>query len=419
MKSQIQPKCFGMMGVALLATCVLPFFGNAEPKPRQPLPPWPEETLLILGFDEPLAGAYASRAAAAVDGAIWAPSWSGYALNRQGTAVKPATLPVIEKDRWLIGPEEGAIRFWFRPDWSSGVGPGDYARLLELVTESGKDTLVWWSLYVSPDGRALYLSGQGSDGPADFIKAEIEWKSGQWHLIALSYDQKETFLHVDSELVGTGPGLPTLPPTLAGQTMLSIGSDGVGKGVAQGQFDELCTFPRPLTDEPWSDSLYLYYSAYSEVAAKGPVTEAEEAAMRQAATEYMAMNEADPAGDLKAGEGGAQLNLEPGPIYLLVPQIVGTNVHLTLWGGQPNQSYNILYSPVLPANNWVTLAIGAMGQTNFVVPMLGAAAFYRAAIGHDWDGDGVPNWIDAQPSNPNVGALAVTIDWPAHGSVFQ
>ena len=121
----------------------------------------------------------------------------------------------------------------------------------------------------------------------------------------------------------------------------------------------------------------------------------------------------------RQGESGAQLNMAPGLLYLLTPIIVGTNVHLTLWGAQTNQSYDILYSPVLPANNWLTLAIGSMGQTNFTVPMLGDTAFYRAEIGDDWDGDGIPNWMDARPSDPNIGALTVTVDFPASGSVLQ
>jgi len=418
-KSKFKPGYCVAFWFGCLVFCALQAPVNAQTKPRPPFPPWPEQTLIILGFDEPLIDAEATRLGALVENTVWAPSWSGYALNRQGATVKPVKLPMAANDKWFIGPEQGAIRFWFRPDWSSESGPGEYARLIELTTEHGKDSLVWWSLYVSPDGRTLYLSAQGPEQPVDCIKTDINWHCDQWHLIALSYSPKETFLHLDGELAGIGPGLPSVPAVLAGHTTLSIGSDSSGRGVAYGQFDELCTFPSPLAHERWEGSLYPYYNAYRDVAAKGPVTEADEAANRQAALEYEALGEAEALDGTNDGEGGAQLNIEPGLLYLLRPIIAGTNVHLTLWGGQTNQSYNILYTPVLPANNWVTIAIGSMGQTNFIVPMLGDTAFYRAEIGNDWDGDGIPNWIDAQPSNPNIGALRVTIDWPLNGTQVQ
>ncbi len=274
-------------------------------------------------------------------------------------------------------------------------------------------------MYVSPDGRTLYLSAQGPEQPVDCIKADISWHRDQWHLIALSYTSKETALHLDGVLVGIGPGLPSVPAVLGKHTALSIGSDSAGRGVARGQFEELCTFPSPLAGHRWEGSLYPYYSAYRDLAAKGPVTEAEEVARRQAAIQYKASGETGVLNGASAGKSGAQLNIQAGLLYLFTPIIAGTNVHLTLWGGQTNQSYNILYTPVLPANNWMTIAIGSMGQTNFVVPMFGDTAFYRAEIGNDWDGDGIPNWMDAQPSNRNVGALRVTIDWPVTGTQVQ
>lgn len=419
MKSQFQPDRCAILWFACLAFCALQEPVKAETKPRPLLPPWPEETLHIWHFDEPPRAVGDSEAAALVDSAIWVPSWSGYALNRHGTAVNPAALPMATTDRWDIAPEEGAIRFWFKPDWASGAGPGKYARLIELTTGDTKDSWVWWSLYVSPDGCNLYLSGQGPEGPVDFLKADIGWQSDQWHLIALSYDPKGTYLDVDSELVGMGSGLPSVPRVLGGQTSLSIGSDSTGQGVAGGQFDELCMFRKPLIEGVWTWSLCSYYRAYRDHAAKGPVTEAEEAAVRQKAAEHRTLKEASQLSEAKDSGGGVQLDMESGGLYLLTPEIIGTNVNLTLWGGETNQSYNILFTPVLPADNWSTLAIGSMGQTNFAVPMLGDTAFYRAEIGDDWDGDGIPNWIDARPSDPSVGALTITVDLPANGSVLQ
>ena len=45
--------------------------------------------------------------------------------------------------------------------------------------------------------------------------------------------------------------------------------------------------------------------------------------------------------------------------------------------------------------------------------------FMRAAIRSDWDGDGVQNYRDGNPSDASVGALTITIDSPTNGTVFN
>ena len=63
---------------------------------------------------------------------------------------------------------------------------------------------------------------------------------------------------------------------------------------------------------------------------------------------------------------------------------------------------------------------GTPGQTNFTVSEgMMLSGFFEAAIGTDWDGDGIPNYMDGNPIDPNVGALTITIDSPANGTVFN
>jgi hypothetical protein len=68
--------------------------GTASAEPRSPLPPWPEETLRIWQFDEPLRAYETNQTGGAliVDSSVWVESWSGYALNRQGVSVKPIAM---------------------------------------------------------------------------------------------------------------------------------------------------------------------------------------------------------------------------------------------------------------------------------------------------------------------------------------
>ena len=55
----------------------------------------------------------------------------------------------------------------------------------------------------------------------------------------------------------------------------------------------------------------------------------------------------------------------------------------------------------------------------FVLTITNFVGFFQAAEGDDWDGDGVDNWADAQPSNPAVSNLVVTIEFPADGSTVD
>jgi hypothetical protein len=410
----------GLIVVLWLASCGMSLVAS----PRAPWPPWPEQTLQRWDFDEAYWARWPrnSDRAFVVNSELWQESWSGYALNRQGVTVKPAVLPMATRERWNVAPSDGALRFWFKPDWSSGQfgnGPGQYARLVELTSESGKSSVVWWSFYVSQDGNTLHVSGEGVDGPADYLKVEIRWLTGEWHLLALSYTEKETRLHVDGQLVAVGVGVPALPIMVASSTQLTLGSDATGQNVAGGQFEELCTFDQPFADVFSEWALNYYYAGVSPQAAKGPVTEAETAAVKAEAAAMKAasaMALLSPKGD----GGGGLYSLESiEGLYLLTPVIAGTNVTLTLWNGQTNESYNILFTTDVAATNWQTAAIGSMGQTNFPLVMTNAVGFYRAEVGDDFDGDGIKNWVDAQPSNTNVGALTVTIDSPTDGSVLQ
>lgn len=66
------------------------------------------------------------------------------------------------------------------------------------------------------------------------------------------------------------------------------------------------------------------------------------------------------------------------------------------------------------------LSVGDQGQTNFTVDA-GAwmSLYFKVSVGTDWDGDGIPNFMDANPSDSSVGALSVTIDSPVNGSALN
>jgi hypothetical protein len=402
---------------------------SLQAKPRSLLPPWPEMKLHRWGFDEPYSLINRTNASKAtvVDETVWSESWSGYALNRPDRTLQVVTLPMATTNEWLLAPQQGALRFWFSPrDWSSadtlaGTGPGHEAHLLTLVIADRRDSVVWWSLSCSADGNTLRLSGETQEGSVEYLATDIRWQAGEWHLLALSYGPDQTTLQIDGDLPILGKGLPGVPLPAMGATALVVGTDVAGKNSTGGQFEELTTFDRPLPS--WE--LGYYYQAMRATVAKGPVSEAEELAAQQYLDDLKALREvglsltsAPSSGQMSFGGGGPDFP-ESGDtnLWLLSPVVQGTNISLTLYGADTNKSYNIYFCSLLVTNPWNTIAVtGTLGQVSFTLPMNGNTGFFEAAEGSDWDGDGIPNWMDSDPRSTNVGALTVTIEFPPHGS---
>jgi hypothetical protein len=169
-----------------------------------------------------------------------------------------------------------------------------------------------------------------------------------------------------------------------------------------------------------------YYAVYSLEAAKGPITPEEEAAQRARAAalraERLAQEQAAALSGASRMDGPQPDSYDPSQgFWLLPPEIQqGTNVFLTLVNCDTNISYDIYYTPAIETNmSWSILASGHIGQTTFTVPVLGWQGFYRGAVGGDWDGDTIPNWMDANPTNANIGTLSITIDSPSNGTTLN
>ena len=102
--------------------------------------------------------------------------------------------------------------------------------------------------------------------------------------------------------------------------------------------------------------------------------------------------------------------------------LTNSQVRLTVTNGVGTANYEIYRKPIVgdPAYPWMLHLIGSLGQTNFTANLgIETIGFFKATEGLDWDSDGIPNWMDAQPSNPAVGALTITIDSPANGSTVD
>lgn len=205
-----------LVGLAVSWLCAF----DLSARPRPPLPPLPELVPLLsrTDFDEAFWARTEKSESLHPAYTDLVEGWSGYALKRAGVAVTPFLVPALDATgKTNIGAPAGAVRFWFKPYWSSttvpmGTGPGVNGRLAELTAVDPTDSVYVWSLDVSADGTALFLTGATDTGAGLLFAAPINWQAGQWHLLALNYGPKGTTLFIDGLLAGEGDGVLSVPP---------------------------------------------------------------------------------------------------------------------------------------------------------------------------------------------------------------
>jgi len=118
------------------------------------------------------------------------------------------------------------------------------------------------------------------------------------------------------------------------------------------------------------------------------------------------------------GGGFSPDDFVSGVPYLTIAPTGTNQLMITVINNGTPVNYELWWTPVLanPAYPWTAVAVGATGQTNFVVSTaVYPTGFYRAI----WDTNGIPVWQMADPNNPGAGILAVFIDSPTNGAVIQ
>lgn len=356
----------------------------AMARPRPLLPPYPEATLTTFGFDEPLAWGGVSAFSARHQNVVLVESWSGYALKMAGQAPMLSSFPVLDEwNRPNLRSDQGTIRFWFRPYWSSGAlegtGPGAYGRLVELGAWSQDARYGWMSLYVDPKGDAIYFSSQGDGQGGDYLKVPIQWKAGEWHQVTLTYSAKATALYLDGELAGQGEGLTHLPGAkVIVEHGLCVGSDSGGENLAQGEFEELTTFAEVVVLK----QVALNHQQLLPTVRLGPITPAEDQARRENTKQRAALRlaSADESFLLPSGEGAMSSLMAGLTISIPVFTNQATNLFFTLQNTETDAAYEILWSTNLPATAWTSVARGVTNQVNFLVPApVLTQGFYQAS----------------------------------------
>ncbi|MCO5050792.1 MAG: hypothetical protein M9920_00600 [Verrucomicrobiae bacterium] len=383
---------------------------SAAPRPLSP--PWPEFGLIHReGFDQPLAFSTNQT----IDSAVWLESWTGYSLNRQGKAVTPWAVPMVASNTFRVEPERGAIRFWYRPDFNSGSGPGQPATLLQLVSANSKTEAVWWALVVSPEGNEIHLVCQTEKGAESCLNSKVNWEAGSWHLLTFGFTPTNSALFIDDQLAAVGEGLATIPKEVASITSLVVGSTLAGESPAQGQIEEFSVFSgRKKMQQIMGNNFGLsvdweigiYYASLSKTAALGPISD-EEIAARKAAAEKRKAERLALGLDDESGGGPQMLRLVGGTsecltnsrLYITNTVAVfdtnsGWTVQFDVQGtnvlGATGGPVDIFSTTNLAGTNWLFLERGPSCSTYQYTNQFPEGAFYILGDGMiDPDGDGM------------------------------
>ena len=108
------------------------------------------------------------------------------------------------------------------------------------------------------------------------------------------------------------------------------------------------------------------------------------------------------------------------PVLSIAP--LGTNqfqISITT-NAVPGAAYELWWIPALgdPLSQWSLIQTNGPGQTNFGVDCgLWSAGFFKASMSQNYGG--IWDYQLANPNDPSLGALAITIDSPLNGTVLQ
>ena len=128
------------------------------------------------------------------------------------------------------------------------------------------------------------------------------------------------------------------------------------------------------------------------------------------------------------GIGGALVGIVLTATAQSVPQpvitiaLTNTNqLSITVTNGVVYGYYSLYNQHLLDGSPWTLVSTNdVLGVTNFLVGMNDYfEGYYEVAANTNWNNDGIPNWDLADPLNPGLGKLTVTIVSPSQGQILQ
>jgi hypothetical protein len=170
----------------------------------------------------------------------WKTGLSGRAphFSKEGGSV---LIPLADQGDSLLDLREGSIRFRFRPDWNSGVGPGNWASFFSIgIWTPDPATIGYWSLGTDPTGKQISFSGQKVGGGRTFLRVPIQFQADRWYDMLLVYSASSSRLFIDGVELGPGNGVSVKPSKeAAAEYGMRIGNNHHGNQPIHGIIDEL------------------------------------------------------------------------------------------------------------------------------------------------------------------------------------
>lgn len=263
-------KCFQLLGLTV-GWCGLGFLA-AVPVLAQPAAHPQPRRQAVWSFDAP-AGARQLQGAGRPEVGTTTTRVPG--VRGDGVAVREAGAPVIlplpaaAPEGSGVNPLAMAVRFWFRPDWSSagtlgGSGPGGRARLLSMGDVAAGSADGWWELAINPAGdRFELVSGSGKGGRDTFSlsSSSVSLTAGRWTEILVNFFPGGVQIHQDNVLVASAA-----PPRLSGpgpaalRRGLAVGSGLDGSEPARGTLDELEILNAPLGRVEQGKGVHVFWA---------------------------------------------------------------------------------------------------------------------------------------------------------------
>ena len=186
--------------------------------------------------------------------------YGGGLVCRQGVATNSGALsvPYFQLSYVTAGnlsPTEGTVEFWVRPEFTRPTTAGkplslyylfDVPGLLTNDNGNSQRTCIVLTETLGKDVpplRHVQFFAQGGGGRFENISKRVDWKAGEWHHLAMTWDVAETAFFVDGELAGTRPlqgGLFGGDPARMREAFMIGGNwNSTAENAAEGVLDEL------------------------------------------------------------------------------------------------------------------------------------------------------------------------------------
>ena len=171
-KSQIWSHCNRLISRCVLVATLLVQFGLSQAWAQDdgsdpPVPPPLVKNLNLWQFDDTnLLGRWNTFPPKTATNLSLVASWETNAveLAAPGAVLQYRVIETNGAKNFTC--DKGSIYLWVRPYWSSGVGPGSYARLFELGNYTTNSSIGWLSMYFDTYGSNVFFSGQTKIGRA-------------------------------------------------------------------------------------------------------------------------------------------------------------------------------------------------------------------------------------------------------------